>query len=711
MTIRMKFNETDRLIIQGVPFRVAEHHEAGITLVQHGNPLLTQDFSYEALHDLLQTSSAVYQRGYYEWSRRRLELDNETNRISDLPRKVAEEILWRELWCLETHERHERGNVKLTRQGIAAAYAEISAAVHEKVLKAQTAKHGKRAGTKFELKTPPKPSTLLEWYRAYRGAGFSVLGLTPKTHRSGNSSKRFCLATEAFIAKSIEDYASPLRPNKAQVAERTQRRIREENRRREHSGERLLAVVSRKTIQRRIGGLDPYYVKAQRYGLAAANRAYAIVENGEPALYPMEQIELDSWQIDLIGLLAQSGVLNRLSAERLSKVERGRRWASIAIDKATRCILACRITEQPSAFEAVRTLEEVTRDKTEIAQAMGCQNPWPFHGGINTVITDQGSEYVSEEFRTTIADLRGSCRFPPAGQPHLRGIIERLFRTFGSQLMPLLAGRTFANPADRGDYDAKHWATLSDDELAQVLITFIVDIYHNQPHDGLAGETPANCWKRLSDKYGVTPPPDGHTRRAVFGTTHKRTVSAGNVVFHGITYTCDELRHHFLHGHSRTVDIRVDHSDLGWISLKIGRDWYPAPAVQKGFDGRSLTEWMLVGQQLRQKYPAEALLTEQVVEDAFRRIDDVQRAALTRQERTMALPSTEMIDLNEKRLFFGVSIVTSQQPGNTPDEPLNDSPLGLGTLIPPGNPTPAEREEDDAPQDPSTDDDWTFEGE
>ena len=86
----------------------------------------------------------------------------------------------------------------------------------------------------------------------------------------------------------------------------------------------------------------------------------------------------------------------------------------------------------------------------------------------------------------------------------------------------MLIGRTFSNSVERGDYPSEDWAALTDDELAEIFTLFIVDIYHNTPHSGLKGETPANAWKRLSNEQNVTPPPNANARRFVFGLPHSR---------------------------------------------------------------------------------------------------------------------------------------------------------------------------------------------
>ena len=147
-----------------------------------------------------------------------------------------------------------------------------------------------------------------------------------------------------------------------------------------------------------------------------------------------------------------------------------------------------------------------------------------------------------------VADLGATYEAPPAGVPKLRSRIERLFRTFGQQLAPMLIGRTFGNPVERGDYPSEQWASLTDDELAQIFTLFIVDIYHNTPHAGLKGETPANAWKRLSAEQGVTPPPDANHRRAVFGIPIARKLDRHGVRVFGINYTCPKLQEALLRG-------------------------------------------------------------------------------------------------------------------------------------------------------------------
>lgn len=217
--------------------------------------------------------------------------------------------------------------------------------------------------------------------------------------------------------------------------------------------------------------------------------------------------QIDEWKIDLITLLKESGLDSSLTPEQREEVERSRLWLCAVIDCRTRVILGISLCKTPTSNDALRALSLVFKDKSKISEAFGCETDWKQHCGIGALVADNGSAFVSDAFRAAVLGLGIDLAFGPAGKPQLRGTIERMFRTYVLQLMILLSGRTFSNSIDRGDYPAEYLAALDLDELQEVFVRFIVDIYHNCPHEGLNGETPANCWDRLSKKTAYATPP------------------------------------------------------------------------------------------------------------------------------------------------------------------------------------------------------------
>lgn len=72
----------------------------------------------------------------------------------------------------------------------------------------------------------------------------------------------------------------------------------------------------------------------------------------------------------------------------------------------------------------------------------------------------------------------------------MRGMIERLFRTAIMSLFSHLSGRVFSNVFERGDHPSEERACLTTEQLGYAIVRWVVDIYHNTPHEGLGGLTP-----------------------------------------------------------------------------------------------------------------------------------------------------------------------------------------------------------------------------
>lgn len=252
--------------------------------------------------------------------------------------------------------------------------------------------------------------------------------------------------------------------------------------------------------------------------------------------------------------------------------------------------------------------------------------------------------------------------------------------------MPFLSGRTFFNPVERGDYPSEQLSCLNDDDLIQILLTYIVDIYHQTPHGSLSGETPANCWERLSRLNGILPVPDGLALRVAFGLSFKRRLRGDGVLFAGLSYSSDALREVFLHAPERQVEIRVDLFDLGWIAVRINNDWQAAVCNHAGFNGVRYSDWQQATRNLREKHRNEASLSEDIVSRAVARIKQIDREASLRMQLTPFRVSEAELLRNEQALHF--SITPSQGSRSTKELPSEATKIGI-TIIPmdePSNP-------------------------
>ncbi|WP_298258225.1 Mu transposase C-terminal domain-containing protein [uncultured Litoreibacter sp.] len=656
MSFPMKVSSLDRLTVDAQTYKNAVACEQGYTFDRLGKSQETIFFSFEEFRALLKQPDVLLEPDYFLVERQKLRETGVADSISTLPDETRAETMWRYVYVTVFLELWRAGKVKKTELSVQVWLPEIERHVNKLARSEQDGWLRKRAGKKRVYRVAPCPRTLLEWVRRFEQSGNSALALVPKTFRSGNWKDRFSLEELRFLGQCIGDYLTLSRLSKRRVSENTKIKFEAENVKRAELGLRPFKVPSRRKVEREIAKLDPYTTYAQRHGIEAANRAFMLYETGVDASYPMERIEIDEWNVDLITILAERGALDHLSAEQLAALPRGRRWLYLAIDAATRCVLGMRLCETPNAQDAIALLADVTCDKSSLSAAAGCRSIWGQYGGLKTVATDLGAAFVDDRFRAAVFDAGGSPETPTGGLPQLRARVERIFGTFGTDLMPGLAGQTFSNPKERGDYPSVAMAALTDDVLIQMLILYVVDVYHNRPHAGLKGETPANCWKRLGCELGVVPDVPERVRRRAFGHSQNRKVSGRGVRVFGIDYTCSALRQFYLHRHETDVDIRVDLNDLGWIMVRIGEEWFPATALQKCFDGVSYDEWEGAARELRLKFRKEAALSEHIVADALQKIAALNRAAEATVGVALRAVTPAGLRRGEEDLFVGLSI-------------------------------------------------------
>lgn len=419
-------------------------------------------------------------------------------------------------------------------------------------------------------------------------------------------------------------------------------------------------MPSRSTVYRAIKRMDPYGTYLQRHGVDAANKKFAIIEYGVQVLRPMERIEIDEWDCDLMTLVSEAGLLGRLTRAQVAVLEVIRLVICVAIDCATRCVVGLTLSRSVSSETAMRTLEFTTLDKTDIAVSFGCRAGWHQGGRPEVVAADMGAAFVSDDFKMGCAGILARLINPPGGVAKLRSRIERLFGTFASHFVSRFRGRTYSHPGQRGDYDAEAEASLTDNDLLAALVTYIVDVYHQRPHAGLQDETPADCWDRLVAKHGLPAPVDAMDRRAIFGIELERVISGRGVRVFGADFACDQLRDARKHSHQHKARLRFDPLDLGWIAVEIEGTWYPAHDLSGALAGTSFYQWSAFAKTVMDHNRERAEISAEIYHDGLRRLEMLStEAAKTAQLGRMKF-NAEEIDRAERTLGLGLHLLPAE---------------------------------------------------
>lgn len=693
MSPRYILRPHDLLQIGAVVYRFLRSTELGLSFAGVEDPNDERFYSHREFETLMTQPGARVRRDESSSSRKAELLRTAYRYMSTMPINPQARLTWRLRYVQHARRLHAQGLIRRREEPIRRAMPQLAAAVD-----ADECRNAPeiRGGTLLPpRRKPPSPRALLQWWRDLERADDNPLALARKKG-SGRKAVRLQPDVERIVAHEIGAfYLTRQRPSPQDLMVRIEDRIAQENQARAERWEEALACPSGRAVAARLRAIDPFERCAQRHGVEAAKRRFGLYEGGVGAELIGERVEIDEWNIDLLGLMNLIGAGEALEDVDRARLQAVRLWMYAAIDCASRCVLSFKLCFAPMSGEALQALELITIDKTELARAAGCECAWDQHCGVGDLVSDQGPAFVSEAFITAAADLGWRPTAPAAGNPELRGTIERLFRTFGYLLMPMLSGRTFGDTRARGDYPAEAWAALDEDALTKICVRFIVDIYHNRAHSGLGGETPADAWTRLARERGVLPPPDATTRMAVFGLPLERRIGRHGVRFAGFDYTGDIIGRLLLHGHDRLFQVRVDPNDLGWIVIGVDGDWEPLRAVSPSARGLSWADWREMTLRIRERNRAAAALTEDVVRRARADIAAENAAARTRRRLGPWSITVEQVRRAEDEVFLGLSI---RGPAAQPPEPSGAAADLFSTEIraPQAEADPSEPPADDA---------------
>ncbi|GJE52110.1 hypothetical protein GOFOIKOB_5178 [Methylobacterium tardum] len=710
----LRIGPHDAVSIDGVAFRKVGDSPDG-HVFQNTLTGLHEGFGHAQLAALSMAGRVEFKANAFGAISVRTQMTAGATAFADLPldhqKKVAwylewitEFLKWEAAWYAENADKPRRersGPEPRSNAGIAQALEKIGQTIQARA-DARTRPPGKdgepaqprkpRAGSPAAGYNGPSVETFKTHLENYEAAGRNALALRPKTNRCGNRKPRFHPEVERILQEYAAQYAAEHKRSKALCHRKMRAALNALNDARVADGLAPYPVPSDKTLARRIDALDMFLVEAKRLGVDRATRKHRFIQGQAEAIRPGQRIEMDEWKLDLFFLLSQTDLLADLSDEQLADLKKRRWFLCVAIDVATRCIVGMRVDQTASVRNALSTLEMVVSDKAHLAAAAGALSSWQ-HMALRPedVVTDSGGSFIAEDFHLAVIGLGSTHDIPPAGLPHLRGTIERLFKTLSLQLVREFTGQAFSNKVERGDYPAQERASITVEQFVLLAVRYALDIYHLTPHAGLGGETPADAWTRLTGHYGILPVPGRNERRSVFGLRLTRTLGRHGLQIMGLDYRADVLQVLYLKRGKIQVDIRLDPLDIGAISVAIDGTWHEARAATSGFDGVRLADHRALCEMLAKRFADQAALTQPIVNEALRTIGARATAAEKAAHFLTRFAEPEDIARAERSLRDFTIPTDADFAGRTAANPLDGViPTGGAPYVgPPDTPPPA----------------------
>ncbi|MFV8598599.1 Mu transposase C-terminal domain-containing protein [Ralstonia pseudosolanacearum] len=238
-----------------------------------------------------------------------------------------------------------------------------------------------------------------------------------------------------------------------------------------------LSAPSRSTVSRRIQASH----KAELLR-SATDPAAAIAPGNFGAARPLDIVQIDHTQADV------------LVVDRFSRRVIGRPWLSVAIDLATRCVVAFFLgMERPSAATVALLVSRIVLPKGNWLASLELNFDWPMNGLPKVLHMDNAAEFHSRALRLGCAQYGIALQYRPVGKPQFGGHVERMNRTLMDRLRGL-PGTTGNSPKGRKQRKSEQQACLTLSEFERWLALEIGQRYHHSQHRGLFGATPHGCW-------------------------------------------------------------------------------------------------------------------------------------------------------------------------------------------------------------------------
>ncbi|HYH37400.1 MAG TPA: hypothetical protein VD860_04195 [Azospirillum sp.] len=166
--------------------------------------------------------------------------------------------------------------------------------------------------------------------------------------------------------------------------------------------------------------------------------------------YPLQVCQIDETEIDVLTVDDAGHLLKRL-------------WVIVLVDVLTHVILGFWLWPRSANREAIGLcIQHAIRPKGAYFQKFGIEATDVF-GRPERIISDRAAWYRALKRNRSLEDLRITVD-PRRGEPHIRGLVERLQGSINQQLRKA-PGRTGRSTADRGDYPAEARACLTYEQI------------------------------------------------------------------------------------------------------------------------------------------------------------------------------------------------------------------------------------------------------
>ncbi|HIF9138201.1 TPA: TnsA endonuclease N-terminal domain-containing protein [Photobacterium damselae] len=414
----------------------------------------------------------------------------------------------------------------------------------------------------------PSATTIYRWWLTFRESDYDPISLAPNFKSRGNRKAKVPTLVDAIMEQAVNGVISGRKVNINSAYRRVRRKIRQYNLK--HGTN--YKYPKYESVRQRVKKKTPFELLAGQKGERVAKREFRRMGKKIITSSVLERVEIDHTVIDLFAVHKEH------------RIPLGRPWLTQLVDCYSKAVIGFYLGFEPPSYVSVSLAlkNAIQRKDSLVSSYESIENEWLCYGIPDLLVTDNGNEFLSKAFDKACESLLLNVQQNKVETPDNKPHVERNYSTINTHLLDDLPGKAFSQYLQRQGYDSVGEATLTLDEIKEIYLIWLVDIYHTKPNKR-GTNCPNIAWKRGIQEW--EPEEFSGTKDELdfkFAIIdHKQLTKSGITVYNGLVYSSERLAEYRGRKGNHKVQFKYNPECMAtiWVLDQDEYEYFTVPAI------------------------------------------------------------------------------------------------------------------------------------